>query len=495
MKFEASNESFESVKTDLIIINFFKEDIRDNKLTNKTLIELDSLTAGLLQSSVDRKEMKGNIGNTIFMPNSKMSLLLIGCGKEAEYTIEEHKSFGAKGIREAKKRGFINMSFFIRGIDEHILRIPCLIEGIMVGDYSFDLYKNRDDNEEFKVNVDTIKIISCSNKPISSDMLDRGRIIGESMGFARNMVNQPGNKCTPAILANEALRFARGNDIRVNIFDHYELEKMGMGSFLSVSKGSVEPEKLITMYYEPENKKSDDVIALVGKGITFDSGGISIKPPKNMHEMKGDMAGAATVIGAMVAISRLKLNVEVIVVIPVAENMPSGSANKPGDVVTAMNGKSIEILNTDAEGRLILADALCYAVEHGATKIIDLATLTGACVVALGEITTGMMGNNQELMDKFKKACDDVGERVWQLPLFKKYHDQIKSDIADVANVGDRSAGAITAAAFLEKFVDNKPWIHLDIAGTAWSNRDEYYSKGGTGIMVSSLVRFIEGLV
>ncbi|MDH4127979.1 MAG: leucyl aminopeptidase [Spirochaetota bacterium] len=495
MEFEASKETLDSVKAELIIMNYFKEDIKDNQLNHFILRKLDNRYDGLIQLSMERNEMTGELGNVVFIARKENSLLLIGAGEQSEFGVEEIKYFGALGIRESKKRGFRKPTYYTRGFDDNASKISSLVEGIYVGDYSFDLFKSVDESKP-KIIISTVKILwENADVDVTERIINKSKIIGESINFARDLVNRPGNQCTPTILANEAKQFAKSTSLKVTIFDKTEIEKMNMGSFLSVARGSDEPPKLIVMHHNPKDKISKEKIAFVGKGLTFDSGGISIKPSENMHLMKGDMSGGASVIASIVAVSRLNLPIEVIGIVPSTENMPSGKANKPGDIVQAANGKFIEILNTDAEGRLILADALCYAVKEKATKIIDIATLTGACVVALGEITTGLMGNNQDLANQYMKACNDAGEKIWQLPLFKKYHELIKSDTGDITNTGGRYGGAITAAAFLENFVDKTPWIHLDIAGTNWSSKDNYYSKGGTGVMVSSFVRFIQSLV
>ncbi len=495
MKITLSNQSIDQIKSPLLIINLFKDEVNQGKINQQLFVTLDKKYNGLIQSLVERKEITGDAGNIFYIPDKSQSLIIIGCGKTEDFTIEEWKLLGSQATKNAKSKGFSEYSIFPRGFENGHYRYSSLVEGIYVGDYNFTYYKEKKEEDKPETLINKIEIITNEDLSKIEPQIKEGEIISESIRFARDLINKPGNYCTPTILSNEAKRFAEGTPLKITVLDQPDIEKLNMGSFLSVARGSDEPPKFIIMHHNPEKKKSSEKVALVGKGVTFDTGGISLKPALDMHEMKGDMSGAAAVISAMVAISKINPAIEVLGLVPTTENMPSGKATKPGDIVRAMNGKNIEVLNTDAEGRLILADALCYAVRENATKIIDVATLTGACVVALGEITTGLMGNNQELANHFMNICNDSGEKVWQLPLFKKYHELIKSDVADIVNTGGRAGGAITAAAFLENFVDKKPWIHLDIAGTNWESKGNgYFSKGGTGCMVTSFVRYVMDL-
>ncbi len=323
---------------------------------------------------------------------------------------------------------------------------------------------------------------------------ERGGIVGEAVNYTRDLANEPGGYMTPTILAARAKETSRKFGLTFDVLDQKQMEKLGMGSLLGVSRGSDEPPKLIVMKYQPRRaKRGKKLLALVGKGITFDSGGISLKPGENMELMKYDMTGAATVIGTMRAIAQLKPSIPVLGVAPCSENLPSGKATKPGDILRAMTGKTIEVINTDAEGRLVLADAIAYAKKLGATQIIDMATLTGAVSIALGDVNTGILGTDQALIDGVIDAGKGVGEKFWQLPLDKEYSAQIKSDIADIKNVGGRKSGTITAAAFLKEFADGVSWAHLDIAGTAWGDDAKAYrAKGPTGVAVRTLIEFIE---
>jgi leucyl aminopeptidase len=302
---------------------------------------------------------------------------------------------------------------------------------------------------------------------------------------------------TPTIMAERAQEFANELGLEIDVLDQARMEQEGMGALLSVARGSDQPPKMMILKYMPEGKTSvedgEDYLALVGKGITFDTGGISIKPSENMELMKYDMTGGATVLGVMLAVAQLKPPIPVLGVVPATENMPSGKATKPGDVVRAMTGKTIEVINTDAEGRLILADAVAYAKKLGATRVIDMATLTGAVSIALGDVNTGVLGTDQSLINEIIESGREVGEKFWQLPLDKEYSKQIKSDIADIKNVGGRKAGTITAAAFIKEFADGISWAHLDIAGTAWGDEAKSFrAKGPTGVAVRTLLNFIE---
>jgi leucyl aminopeptidase len=326
--------------------------------------------------------------------------------------------------------------------------------------------------------------------------LERGRVIGDSMNFTRDLANEPANVLTPTEMANRANAMAAETGLSCEILDEAQMEQLGMGSLLSVSAGSEQPAKLIVLKYTPAASTGKDgaLLALVGKGITFDTGGISLKPAEGMDAMKYDMSGGATVIGTMRAIGLLKPTVPVLGVVAAVENMPDGKATRPGDVVTAMNGKTVEILNTDAEGRLILADAVAYAETQGATRIVDMATLTGAVVIALGDVNTGILGTSQELIDEIIACSKEVGEKFWQLPVGKEYSAQIKSDIADIKNIGKgRKAGTIAGAVFIQEFVKDAQWAHLDIAGTAWNDEPKpHHSKGPSGVAVRTLLRLVE---
>jgi leucyl aminopeptidase len=350
----------------------------------------------------------------------------------------------------------------------------------------------RDDRKD--VNSVTLMAANRAQANLIGRALETGRILAESANFARSLVNHPANEMTPTILAEQARQMAKACQLKCEVLDRKAMEKLGMGLLLGVAQGSEQAPKFIVLEHRSGKRKQDNIV-FVGKGITFDSGGISIKSADGMERMKYDMSGGAAVIGALRAAALLKVPLNVVGLIPATENLLSGKATKPGDVHRAMNGKTAEIINTDAEGRLILGDALAYAARYKPSACVDLATLTGACVVALGHEAIGMMGNSQgeALMQRLQKAGMRTGERVWQLPLWDEYLEHVKSDVADVKNVGlGRAAGAIAGAAFLVKFVDGYPWVHLDIAGTAWADRDQPYKlKGGTGVGVRLLSQML----
>ena len=368
-------------------------------------------------------------------------------------------------------------------------------EGAIIGLFDTDKYRTVDKEEK---NVDRfVVLMEGADEGAVRGGGERGRIVGESVNFTRDLANEPGAYMTPTILAERAEQVASEFGLEVEILEQSHMEAEGMGALLSVARGSEQVPKLIILKYLPAGKTKvedgEDYLAIVGKGITFDSGGISLKPGENMELMKYDMTGGATVLGVMRAVAHLKPPIPILGVVPATENMPSGKATKPGDVVRAMSGKTIEVINTDAEGRLILADAVSYAKKLGATRIIDMATLTGAVSIALGDVNTGIMGTDQELINEVIESGREVGEKFWQLPLDKEYSKQIKSDIADIKNVGGRKAGTITAAAFIKEFTDGTPWAHLDIAGTAWGDEAKpFRSKGPTGVAVRTLINFIE---
>jgi leucyl aminopeptidase len=323
---------------------------------------------------------------------------------------------------------------------------------------------------------------------------NRGKILAEATNLARDMVNEPANYMTPSQMAETAKRLADTYRLGLSVLEQEQMQESGMGALLGVARGSQEPPKFITLRFKGRNSDETDV-ALVGKGITFDSGGISIKPSEKMEDMKGDMAGGAAVMAAISAIAQLKPEINAVAIIPATENLPSGNALKPGDILTAMSGKTIEIISTDAEGRLILADALGYANKLGAKHIVDVATLTGAMRAALGDVYTGILGNNQELIDRVITAGTAAGELMWPMPMHEKYKEQIKSDTADIKNVGGRYGGAITAAQFLAEFAGDTPWVHLDIAGTDLTEKEQaYLVKGATGVPVRTLVNLVLSL-
>src|SRR6185312_6176076 len=379
----------------------------------------------------------------------------------------------------------------IEGSPDEIASV--VVEGAFMALFDPDKYRTED--KEAREISKLVVVMEGADETELQRGAERGRIIGESVNFTRDLANEPGAYMTPTNMSERAREVATEFGLSIDVLDEARMEQEGMGSLLSVSHGSDEPAKLIVLKYTPANASEEggELLAFVGKGITFDSGGISLKPGDNMELMKYDMTGGATVMGAMRAIAQIKPSISVLGVVPCSENLPSGKATKPGDVVRAMTGKTIEVINTDAEGRLILADAIAYARKLGATKIVDIATLTGAVSIALGDVHAAILGTDQELIDEVINAGKDVGEKFWQLPLDAEYTRQIKSDIADIKNVGGRKAGTNTAAAFLKEFAEGLSWAHLDIAGTAWADdAKSHRSKGPTGIAVRTLIRMVD---
>jgi leucyl aminopeptidase len=394
----------------------------------------------------------------------------------------------------------LNLKEFALSIDTEILNKPLpqltetILEGMMLGLYRFMPYKTID--REKIMDIQDIYIVEENGGALKiiGESARRAEAIAKAVIFARDLVSRPGNEMTPSDLAREARQVARKKGVTLRILDVARMKKLGMHALLGVARGSSEPAKFIILEYYGR-RKSDPPIALVGKGLTFDSGGISIKPSEKMDEMKSDMAGGAAVMGAIMAAADLKLPVNVVGLIPATENLPGGRAYKPGDILKSLSGQTIEVITTDAEGRLILADALTYATRYRPAAIIDLATLTGACIVALGDQVIGMLGNDDGLKSQIRRAADRTGERVWELPLWEDYHELIKSDVADFKNSGGRAGGAITAAAFLSKFVGNVPWVHLDIAGPSWLTKDKpYIPKGASGVGVRLMVQVLRDL-
>jgi leucyl aminopeptidase len=418
-------------------------------------------------------------------------LLLVGLGKQAKATVSSVRNAAGTAVRYTKPRGVRELVFGLPEADG-LAAGPCAraaVEGAFVGDFDPDTY--RSDRKDQSVQAFTLAAGGAEKKAVEAAFAE-GVIVGESQNFTRTLVNEPGNKLTPTILGERAKAMAAEVGLKAEVYSTEKLHELKMGAFWSVSQGSAEPPALIVVRYEPEGVKDGPVLGLVGKGITFDTGGISLKPGADMEKMKYDMAGGAAMLGAMRAIALLKPKVRVIGIVCAAENMPDGKAQKPGDVQTAMSGKTIEIINTDAEGRLVLADGLAYARQLGATHLIDAATLTGACVVALGMVNAGVFSNDDETYGKFASALETSGEKFWRLPLGDEYAEMIKSDIGDIKNTGGRWGGAITAAEFLKVFAEETPWIHLDIAGVAWvETAQPYIAKGPSGIGVRSILEWV----
>ncbi|HYV24641.1 MAG TPA: leucyl aminopeptidase [Pyrinomonadaceae bacterium] len=459
---------------------------------------LNAAIGGSIAEEINSEEFAGKENETAYfhVNGAKLKfkrLLLVGCGERDAYKSAQVTQMAGTSTRFLRGKNVQNIAIAPRSDGDAERVAQTVVVGGVMGLFEPDKYRTKD-KEKREIKSITVVIEDADKKAVQRGA-DRGLIIGESINFTRDMANEPGGYMTPTIMADRAKKVAKEFGLSIDVIDQKQMEKLGMGSLLGVARGSDEPPKLIIMKYQPSRfrGKQNGLLALVGKGVTFDSGGISLKPGENMELMKYDMTGAATVIGTMRAIAQLKPSIPVLGVAPCTENLPSGKATKPGDVLRAMTGKTIEVINTDAEGRLILADAIAYAKKLGATKIIDMATLTGAVSIALGDVHTAILGTDQELINEVIASGVEVGEKFWQLPLDKEYTNQIKSDIADIKNVGGKKAGTITAAAFLKEFSEETPWAHLDIAGTAWGDpATSFRSKGPTGIAVRTLIEFIE---
>jgi leucyl aminopeptidase len=417
-------------------------------------------------------------------------LLLLGGGKAQNFTASELRKLAGTVVRFLKPKGIRSFAFLAPESVNSDEAVKAIVEGAFVGNFDPDTYKS--DRKDQK--IDAVTVVARGDQTRLQRAMDEARIIGESQNFTRDLVNEPGNRMTPTILADRARKMAQEVGLKFEAYGAEKIKELKMGAFWGVAQGSDEPPALVVMRYEPADAPATPVVGLVGKGVTFDTGGISIKPADGMEKMKYDMAGAGAMIGAMRAIALLKPKVRVTAIICATENMPSGKAQKPGDVQIAMSGKSIEIINTDAEGRLVLADGLCYARQLGCTHLIDAATLTGAVVVALGYVNAGVFANDEKIYERFNRALEKAGEKFWRLPLDDEYKENIRSNIADIVNSGGRWGGAVNAAMFLKEFAEETPWIHLDIAGTAWMEDNKpWIAKGPSGIAVRSLVEFARG--
>jgi len=420
-------------------------------------------------------------------------LLLIGGGKAKTFSVADLRKLAGAAVRTLKGKGIRSFAFALPATGVAANEgVRAVVEGAFVGNFDPGYYKSdRKDNNQ---KIDDVTIIVPGDTNPLEGALQAGRIIAESQNFTRDLVNEPSNRMTPTILAERAKTMAAEVGLKCEVYGADKIRQLKMGAFWGVAQGSDEPPALIVLRYEPEGAAKDVHLGLVGKGVTFDTVGISIKPADGMEKMKYDMAGAATMIGVMRALALLKPKVKVTAIICATENMPSGKAQKPGDVQIAMSGKSIEIINTDAEGRLILADGLSYARQLGCTHLVDAATLTGAVVVALGYVNAGIFASTDEMYDRFENATQQAGEKMWRLPLDDEYKETLKSNIADMVNAGSRYGGAIFAAMFLKEFAEDTPWIHLDIAGTAWMEENKpWIAKGPSGIALRSLVEFVRG--
>jgi leucyl aminopeptidase len=490
MEVRAEFAKFYDVKADALVVTIYEGE----KADEGALKELDERTGGIVSEMLGTDEMRGKKNDTVYIykPSNLRAdrLLLVGAGKREHFSLDTIRKVAGSAARFLRGKGARSMAILRRSQLEIGNSAQAAVEGVLLGLFEPDMYKT-ENKEERRIDELILLAANSGSEDALAQGVERGRIIGEAVNFARDLSNEPSSTLTPTELAERSKETATRFGLDIDVLDETRMKELGMGALLGVARGSDEPAKMIVLRHTGDEANAE-VIAIVGKGITFDSGGISIKPAEGMEKMKYDMSGAAATLAAMRAIAQLKPRANVIGVMPTTENMPSGRAYKPGDVLRAMSGKTIEVINTDAEGRLILADAITYARKLGATKIIDLATLTGAVSVALGTINVAILGNDQLFVDEVRGAAREVGERFWQLPLDKDYREMIKSDIADIKNSAGRNAGTITAAYFLREFAEDTPWVHLDIAGTAWENdRKPYMSKGPTGVAIRTLINYV----
>ena len=484
-------------KTACLVIGVYEKGFSEPLLQ-----ELDQKLGGLLHQAQRNGEFTGKHGEQIlFQPAGHLPakrVLLTGLGKRTESSPEKSRQAAGRAMQlvTEKKLGQAAFSLPLATKEsDSLAHLQAAAEGILLASYRYDRFLGKKARESRKVPKSlTLLIGTAHDKQACESALERAQIICRAVMLARDLVNAPGNIKSPVYLADQARAAAGTSTLQCKILGQKELAEEGFGALLGVAQGSVREPQLIVLEHRGGGKKEAPV-ALVGKGVTFDAGGISLKSADKMDEMKMDMAGGAAVIGTMLAAALLRLPINLVGIVPAVENLPSGTAYRPGDILTSLSGQTIEVLNTDAEGRLILADALTYAKRYEPKLVIDLATLTGACIIALGHHATAVLGNDQKLVQLLLNAGEESGERLWPLPLWDDYDQLIKSDVADVKNTGGRPAGAITAAAFLKKFAKDFRWAHLDIAGTAWRDQDQpYIPKGGTGVGVRLLIAFLQKL-
>jgi leucyl aminopeptidase len=457
--------------------------------------QIDEVSGGAISSILRRGDLEGKPGQTLLLHNipnlPSERVLLIGCGKEKEFNENRYRDTTAKAVSVLKDTGATETTSYLTELDvkgrDISWKVRQAVEVTEAALYRFDQLKSKPNNSRRALRRVVLAVPKRSDLGPGEQAIREGRAIAEGMKLARDLGNLPGNLCTPAYLAEQATEIGKQYGLKITVLEKDDMQKLGMGALLSVARGSRQPPKLIVLEYHG-GKEGEPPVALVGKGLTFDAGGISIKPAANMDEMKYDMCGGASVLGAVKAAAELKLPLNIVGIIPSSENLPDGDANKPGDIVTSMSGQTVEVLNTDAEGRLILSDALTYAERYKPALVIDIATLTGACVIALGAHASGLLANNDQLAREILGAGKYTHDRAWQLPLWDEYQKQLDSNFADMANIGGREAGTITGACFLARYAKNFKWAHLDIAGTAWKTGKE---KGATGRPVPLLVQFL----
>jgi len=493
MQITLETKPFATLETDALVSYVFE----DADPVQGRIAEIDQFAEGLLRKLATGGELTGKpLEMTLVHATRGLKaarLLLVGAGKREKFDAAVLRRIAGAALRHLKSRSVKQFAFALRENESAEAAAQAVAEGALTANFESDKYKT--DKKDAK-SVDSITLTGFpdQDRAAADKGLARGRVIADAQNFARDLINEPSNILTPKVLGEKAAAMAKEAGLSVDVLDEKRIADMKMGALLSVAQGSVEPPRVMVVTYTPANPKPGaPVIGLIGKAVTFDTGGISIKPSDGMEKMKYDMAGGATMLGVMRALASLKPNVKVICVVPSTENMPGGRAQKPGDIQTAMSGKTIEVLNTDAEGRLILADGIHYAKQLGATHLIDAATLTGAIVVALSNINVGVFGSDQPFTDKLLASAKATGEKMWQMPLDDDYREFIKSTVADIQNIGSgKGGGAITGAMFIKEFTGDSPWIHLDIAGTAWNDDAKpWLAKGPTGVALRTLIHLV----
>ena len=499
LKIDVQSADIIGIDTPALVVNLFRGVKKPGGATGA----VDKALGGVITQLIEDGEIKGSTGETTLIHTlgkiKPSRVLVAGLGTQHKFDVHVVRRVSAEVGRFLRRKGISSAATIahgagIGGLDPQ-LSGQAIAEGAHLGLYKFGTYltKNSDSTNEFE-HLTVVESDKTRAKAIDAG-IQLGSTVAKASITARNMVNEPANHMTPSRMAEAAQKVASDQGLKIEIMENAQLKNMGMGAFMGVAQGTDEPAKLIVLRYDGDPESPENNLGLIGKGITFDTGGISLKPPGGMEAMKGDMAGGASVIAAMEIIGQTKPKINVLAVIAATENMPGASAQRPGDVVRAMNGKTIEVINTDAEGRLVLADALCYAREQGITRLVDVATLTGAMVTTLGKACTGVMGNDGQLVQQTIDAGKKTGEKFWELPMFDEYKDLIKSDVADMKNSGGRQAGSISAALLLAEFVDGAAWVHLDIAGTSTSDKAAgYLVKGATGVPVRTLAQLATDL-
>ncbi len=497
MEFSVKSGNPEKQRTACVVVGIYEP-----RRLSPAAEQLDQASDGFISNLIRRGDIEGKLGQVLLLYNVPNSLcdrvMLVGCGRERDLDIKKYRSIISAATRALNEGGAMEAVFYltemnIKGNDTHWK----VMQGVMAVEdslYRFNQLKSKKDDLRRPLRKIIISIPSRRDLTNAEESAQTGQAISYGISLAKDLGNLPGNICTPTYLADQAQEMAKQYDnLQTEILEEADMEKLGMGALLSVSRGSRQPAKMITLNYQGQSgqagTKEHKPVVLVGKGLTFDAGGISLKPAQAMDEMKYDMCGAATVLGVIKACAELQLPINIVGVIPSSENLPDGDANKPGDVVTSMSGKTIEILNTDAEGRLILCDALTYCERYNPSVVIDMATLTGACIVALGHQTQALLSNHKPLAHDLLNAGKTIGDRAWELPLWDIYQEQLDSNFADMANIGGKGAGTITAACFLSRFTKKYKWAHLDIAGTAWTSGGK--EKGASGRPVPLLMQYL----